>query len=234
MLTRISFSLTDSKFVRIRPNSVLENLYPPSRHAPDRCLVCGHSFDNHLKSWWFPHIYSSFDQHITQDYKQYTVDRDEIQPKRRSTNRNQKHQCATRQEDDRQLRPMYNDLLQPFRIRQFHKRYVEEIDDSKKKKRITHCTKRISSSRSTSSHSYHRENKLKNKMKDEKLVAEYEERQIYDVKYRVPSIDVSKCDMGTALTLATTRLLVLERLDSLIWLENLEERWYNWRKQKSV
>jgi len=71
-------------------------------------------------------------------------------------------------------------------------------------------------------------------MKDEKLVAKYEERQIYDVKYRVPSIDVSKCDMGTALTLATTRVLVLERLDSLIWLENLEERWYNWRKQKSV
>ena len=40
------------KMVRIRPGSALEYLYPLSRHAPDRCALCGHTFEEHLRRWW--------------------------------------------------------------------------------------------------------------------------------------------------------------------------------------
>ena len=40
------------KLIRIRPGSVLEYLYPISQHAPDKCALCGQSFDDHLARWW--------------------------------------------------------------------------------------------------------------------------------------------------------------------------------------
>ena len=40
------------KMVRIRPGSPLGWLYPLSRHAPDRCALCGHAFEDHLRRWW--------------------------------------------------------------------------------------------------------------------------------------------------------------------------------------
>ena len=48
------------RFVRIKPKSVLESLYPPWSHGPDRCLLCHHSFADHLSSWWFPNRYTPF------------------------------------------------------------------------------------------------------------------------------------------------------------------------------
>ena len=40
------------KYVRIRPGSILDMLYPCSQWAPDTCARCGGSFDQHLvKSW---------------------------------------------------------------------------------------------------------------------------------------------------------------------------------------
>ena len=38
--------------VRIRPGSVLDYLYPLSKHAPDRCCLCGSTFEGHLNRWW--------------------------------------------------------------------------------------------------------------------------------------------------------------------------------------
>jgi len=56
--------LGGKKFVRIRPNSVLESLYPLSRHSPDRCLICGQSFRSHLTSWWFQRLYTPYDLYL--------------------------------------------------------------------------------------------------------------------------------------------------------------------------
>mmetsp|Transcript_26436 Transcript_26436/g.78195 ORF Transcript_26436/g.78195 Transcript_26436/m.78195 type:complete len:352 (+) Transcript_26436:3-1058(+) len=52
------------KFVRIRPGSILQSLYPCSDHAPDRCAICGFSFPDHLGEWWKPWLRSPFDTHL--------------------------------------------------------------------------------------------------------------------------------------------------------------------------
>uniref|UniRef100_A0A7S0CEK4 Uncharacterized protein n=1 Tax=Proboscia inermis TaxID=420281 RepID=A0A7S0CEK4_9STRA len=52
------------KFVRIRPNSLLEDLYPCSQHSPNRCLICKETFRDHLLSWWMPHLNSPYDKYI--------------------------------------------------------------------------------------------------------------------------------------------------------------------------
>lgn len=56
--------LGGKKFVRIRPRSILASLYPLSRHGPDRCLICGQSFRNHLTNRWFPRLYTPYDLYL--------------------------------------------------------------------------------------------------------------------------------------------------------------------------
>eukprot|EP00565_Helicotheca_tamesis_P005978 CAMPEP_0185734888 /NCGR_PEP_ID=MMETSP1171-20130828/23742_1 /TAXON_ID=374046 /ORGANISM="Helicotheca tamensis, Strain CCMP826" /LENGTH=270 /DNA_ID=CAMNT_0028405015 /DNA_START=62 /DNA_END=874 /DNA_ORIENTATION=+ len=51
-------------FVRIRPGSILEALYPCSRHSPDRCIFCGMTFQDHLTKWWEPKLSSPYDDHL--------------------------------------------------------------------------------------------------------------------------------------------------------------------------
>mmetsp|Transcript_26364 Transcript_26364/g.38821 ORF Transcript_26364/g.38821 Transcript_26364/m.38821 type:complete len:297 (-) Transcript_26364:245-1135(-) len=51
-------------FLRIRPGSILEALYPMSRHSPDRCIFCGRSFQDHLEKWWEPKLNSPYDTHL--------------------------------------------------------------------------------------------------------------------------------------------------------------------------
>ena len=55
------------RFVRIRPGSMLQLLYPCSRYAPDKCLVCGGRYIDHLTLWWFKHMYSPLDQMMDRD-----------------------------------------------------------------------------------------------------------------------------------------------------------------------
>lgn len=40
------------KFVRIKPGGLLELLYPCNQHGPNKCMVCGNTFSNHLHDWW--------------------------------------------------------------------------------------------------------------------------------------------------------------------------------------
>ena len=48
------------QFVRIRPNSILESLYPCSQHSSDRCIWCGHTFREHLEHWAQPYTNTSY------------------------------------------------------------------------------------------------------------------------------------------------------------------------------
>jgi len=61
------------KFVRIKPGSLLESLYPPSQHGPDKCLICGLSFRDHLTCWWYPQLYSPYDLYLDAVKKNGTV-----------------------------------------------------------------------------------------------------------------------------------------------------------------
>ena len=60
------------KMVRIRPGSALEWLYPLSRHAPDRCALCGHAFEDHLRRWWEEkgQVGTAFDRVLDETYNE--------------------------------------------------------------------------------------------------------------------------------------------------------------------
>lgn len=54
------------KYVRIRSGSVLGALYPCSQWAPDTCIKCGASFDDHLRKSWRRKWESPFDRKLDQ------------------------------------------------------------------------------------------------------------------------------------------------------------------------
>lgn len=249
---------------------MLEKLYPPSQHVGDRCLFCGHSFDNHLKSWWFPNLYSPFDQHLDKIYYTYTVDQNQnvISKKKARThhhlpqNNQQTHSqkiksnesklaLATQAETmDDGMRPMYNDSKQPFRTREFHKRYVEdmsnEIDPKKSKGTNSNSARSISNTKSTKNQERKSQNQnsrrewtqaqSENRKQKQALLPKYESRRIFDVRYRVPSINISdeRHSFSSAVVLAITRTMTLERLDGLIWLQEREKRWHKWKLQRDT
>mmetsp|Transcript_14084 Transcript_14084/g.20118 ORF Transcript_14084/g.20118 Transcript_14084/m.20118 type:complete len:238 (+) Transcript_14084:89-802(+) len=52
------------RFVKIKPNSILESLYPPSKHSVDRCIFCGSSFKDHMDCWWSEHAKGPYGLHL--------------------------------------------------------------------------------------------------------------------------------------------------------------------------
>ena len=265
-------SFQSFKFVRIKPNSVLEKLYPPSQHVPDRCLVCGYSFDNHLKAWWFPHLYSPFDRHLDDIYEAYAVSTDADQnninkkkarthhppknnqqkyPQRNNSYESKPTYAAQAESMDSGMRPMYNDSKQPYRTREFHKRYVEDISNepnvTKKKRRKTLHARNPSNKatkmkqRKSTNHGTRRELakpqlKLETRKQKQAFLPKYETRRIFNVRYRVPSMNLSneRHSFGSAILLAITRTMTLERLDELIRLEDREKRWYEWKLLRNI
>jgi len=142
------------------------------------------------------------------------------------------------------MRPMYNDSKQSFRIREFHKRYVEDISKiSVVKKKWTRNRRDMRSTGNVSVKMQPANGDRKRKIADaqmekrkqkQALEPKYESRRIFNVKYRVPCIDLDGHILGSALLLGVTRILVLERLDGLLWLQDRERRWYEWKKQREI
>lgn len=58
------------RFVRYESNSILQLLYPCSRYAPNKCLVCGGNYADHLELRWSSHLYKPFDLHIDKTYRE--------------------------------------------------------------------------------------------------------------------------------------------------------------------
>ena len=52
--------------MRIKPSSILEALYPLSKHGPERCCICGLSFRDHLNTWWYTYLYTPYDLYLDQ------------------------------------------------------------------------------------------------------------------------------------------------------------------------
>ena len=67
-------------FVRYESNSILQLLYPCSRYAPNKCMICGGSYPDHLELWWSKHhLYSPFDQYLDKTYNDALMINDEKQ-----------------------------------------------------------------------------------------------------------------------------------------------------------
>lgn len=211
------------KFVRIKPYSVLSSLYPLSRHGPDRCLICGHSFENHLATWWFPFLYTPFDRHLGEFFEKYTSNPDECQVDAKM------QETPFSQYSEPGLEPIYNQnqVNKPFRKREFHKAYVKDItneqtDNSSRRKDPK------TRQRNRARDRYEKQNK--NGM-NQFFQNRFETRQIVGIKYKVPTIDVSgeEYNLGSALVLALVRTMVLERFESFLVLQERDNRWHDWK-----
>jgi hypothetical protein len=119
----------------------------------------------------------------------------------------------------------------PFRKREFHKAYVEDITKEQTKNvkgrgKTSKLIKRGNGNRSGYNDKEHSVNGVRDFLRSRQ-----ETRKIAGMKYRVPAIDVSGDDMNlsNALTLAFVRTMVLERLDSFITLQNRDNRWHEWK-----
>ena len=62
-----------SRFVRVRPGSVLQLLHPCSQHSPDRCIICGGCYRDHLILGWVKHLYKPFDRMLDKEYNDCLV-----------------------------------------------------------------------------------------------------------------------------------------------------------------
>jgi len=123
------------------------------------------------------------------------------------------------------MRPLYHTRVseEPFRKRAYHKRYVEDISNERTDSRK--IPQRVRSN--------HAAEKIKENRRPALEEKKYETRRIFDIKYKVPVFDISNEEKHTfagACVLALTRTLVLERLDTLIVIQDRENRWYEWKR----
>lgn len=98
-------------FVRFESNSILQLLYPCSRYAPNRCLVCGGGFSDHLELWWSKHLYTPWDLYMDKTYKEGEVIMEEDNAKSRRGRK--------------QTAP---EIVSPPRYA-FHKQYVQDVSN---------------------------------------------------------------------------------------------------------
>ncbi|GKY94638.1 hypothetical protein MPSEU_000717700 [Mayamaea pseudoterrestris] len=61
-----------TKFVRIEPGSLLQLLYPSCLYNPDRCLLCGGRFPDHLTLRWAGQLYTPFDRFLDESLAEGT------------------------------------------------------------------------------------------------------------------------------------------------------------------
>jgi hypothetical protein len=101
-------------FVRYESNSILQLLYPCTRYAPNKCLICGGTFPDHLELWWSKHLYTPFDQWLDKTYNAAMDLSESSNLKNKSSNK------SGRTEHQSQI------MEQPPSFA-FHKRYVEDI-----------------------------------------------------------------------------------------------------------
>lgn len=226
--------------MRIKPKSVLESLYPPSMHGPDRCLLCHHSFDNHLSAWWFKHRYTPFDTLLDDTTMKYS---EEIETtvdignkKKKSKRRKNGIGEGGRHVDlERQLREhgrngnQINSSSRPMPKRVYHKQYVTDISyqtkNDKKNKRRTRA--KVNSNSKTS----------RLPTNDSHIVLDdmHEKRRVCGVLYQVPKFQfkVDEEDegigFGKAAALLLTRVLILERFNGSLYLQEKENEWNKWK-----
>eukprot|EP00980_Cylindrotheca_fusiformis_P006551 scaffold1384_cov116-Cylindrotheca_fusiformis.AAC.29 len=102
------------KFVRFESNSILQLLYPCSRYSPNRCIVCGGSFPDHLELWWSKHLYTPFDRVIDRTYKEGVRIDEGMKDNRNAKKRDSKKPTPA--------------VVGPPRYA-FHRHYVEDVND---------------------------------------------------------------------------------------------------------
>jgi hypothetical protein len=121
-------------FVRYESNSILKLLYPCSRYSPNKCMICGGSYPDHLELWWSKHLYSPYDQYLDNTYNDALVIGEEIETRKR-TNRGRLDRNRTSRNRNRNRRSSVKTSSTPLQTLSdpptfnFHKRYVEDVSE---------------------------------------------------------------------------------------------------------
>jgi hypothetical protein len=196
--------LGGQKFVRIEPGSILQLLYPWSRYSPDRCVLCGGTFQDHLTLWWSKNLYTPFDQILDKDYKQgvQLQQNEETGYTGATKRRGANHQKES--DPSRSDRPAYV----------YHRRYV--LDDRR-------------TLISNAPYSARRRMQLKNFIPDSpQLVDPIELKSLVvgetRVSYIVRAIDASERGNASSFILASVRAMLLRAVENLIYVEIDEKR----------
>ncbi|CAJ1969372.1 unnamed protein product [Cylindrotheca closterium] len=182
------------KFVRFESNSILQLLYPCSRYAPNRCLVCGGSFSDHLELWWSKHLYTPWDLCMDRTYKEGEVIMEEDTTK-------------SRRGRNKQTSPL---IVSPPRYA-FHKQYVQDVSDLMKGATTLQEQKKLL------------KDKLESSRKGDKKKALVQQRLTrfpeYGVAYltpQKPKENPSRKGKRSSFTLEFARALCLLRLEGLV------------------
>jgi hypothetical protein len=97
------------RFVRVRPGSMLQLLHPCNRYSPDRCILCGGCYQDHLILGWAKHLYKPFDRLMDRMYD------DSLMAMKASKPTTKKAAVADRSN---------------YLVHAFHRRYVLDVSQS--------------------------------------------------------------------------------------------------------
>jgi hypothetical protein len=185
-------------FVRFESNSILQLLYPCSRYSPNKCIVCGGSFPDHLELWWSKHLYTPFDMCMDKTYKEGVL----MTEDGTQTNKNIGKGTSKKSTPEVVGPPKYA----------FHRRYVEDVND------LIQGTKGFDNQMNVLKQKLGKESKGKSKSLDQLRLTQFPE---YGVAYLTPR---AKSENGKRLswTLRIARSLCLLSLENLVELQENE------------
>lgn len=110
---------------------MLQLLYPCSRYSPDRCLICGGTFRDHLTLWWSKNLYTPLDRILDDTFRDgvRVVDHDDsgasvVEPRRKVRRRRQPSSKA-RRDATRHMSRAPSQWIEYA----FHRRYVVEVPE---------------------------------------------------------------------------------------------------------
>jgi hypothetical protein len=187
---------------------MLQLLYPCSRYSPNRCLVCGGSFPDHLELWWSKHSYTPFDRHLDGTYGNALIVNDEADESGTKSRRAGRGKTKAIQVQTA-VAPSYA----------FHRGYVLDISQELK-------PENESSPSSVTDYALRLE-KVKEKIAKEKTWSGGSNVRLLSlfptIAYAVPDVG-GESRKGLALVMRSVRAQVMHAIDSLLDLQEKENQ----------
>ena len=118
--------------MRFESNSILQLLYPCSRYSPNKCMICGGSYPDHLELWWSKHLYTPLDQSLDKTYKDaMVVPKLESTTARTAKSQGSRTTASTRQQSTNRGYTQ-SKAAQPVGPPKFgfHKKYVQDVTEA--------------------------------------------------------------------------------------------------------
>lgn len=166
-----------------------------------------------MKHWWFSNLYSPYDIHLDNVYKNYS---EELVANPQYTSnvvgisktRKKREKSKILEPDMVPYRQYENNLNKKYI---FHRRYVNEVakDLVKSRERKENLKKNTISSNTFTHH-------------------------LLNVSYEVPIQQLNEKSARDILSTIVIRSMVLLKLDSLIILEEIENNWNGWRRLQTL